>query len=60
MLIEAGGIEMSSLPPQFKSRKKIEIDVKIFLKLIEHIVFILNYFSPNLKLNIKLSNFKTL
>jgi hypothetical protein len=33
-------VEVSSLPPQFKSSKKKEIDTKIFLKLIEHIVFI--------------------
>jgi hypothetical protein len=31
---------VSSLPPQFKSSKKKEIDTKISLKLIEHIVFI--------------------
>jgi hypothetical protein len=39
-LIEAAGGEVSSLPPQFKSSKKKEIDTKIFLNLIEHIVFI--------------------
>jgi hypothetical protein len=39
-LIEAAGVEVSSLPPQFKSSKKKEIDTKISLKLIEHIVFI--------------------
>jgi hypothetical protein len=39
-LIEAAGVEVSSLPPQFKSSKKKEIDTKIFLNLIEHIVFI--------------------
>tara|TARA_B100001248_G_scaffold258423_1_gene242532 strand:- start:219 stop:443 length:225 start_codon:yes stop_codon:yes gene_type:complete len=39
-LIEAAGGEVSSLPPQFKSNKKKEIDTKIFLNLIEHIVFI--------------------
>tara|TARA_Y100000385_G_C12876633_1_gene543963 strand:- start:114 stop:338 length:225 start_codon:yes stop_codon:yes gene_type:complete len=47
-LIEASGGEVSSLPPQFKSSKKKEIDTKIFLKLIEHIVFI-NWLTYNNK-----------
>tara|TARA_B100001093_G_scaffold202584_1_gene194570 strand:+ start:395 stop:619 length:225 start_codon:yes stop_codon:yes gene_type:complete len=56
-LIEAGGVEVSSLPPQLKSNKKKEIDIRIFLKLIEHIVFI-NWLINGLKFKKIKLNFK--